>query len=232
MNHFGAIKTAALQAKAKELLLIGDINQIPHIDRHNVFPMSYEKLNTVAKVSRELLRSYRNPMNVAYALNKIYSGIYYAQEETRSLTMDGYDRNKLSISLPQTLYLAHIQTGKTELEAMRCGQGKESKVLTIHEAQGLTSKNMVIVRTASKKAAIYNSIQHVIIAITRHSENCMYLTVNCSDAIARLIQRASNATTEHIIEYNAKMAIRSWGISSVTEITKHRKKPEQYWPSK
>ncbi|GBP31129.1 hypothetical protein EVAR_77426_1 [Eumeta japonica] len=45
MNHFGAIITAALLAKAKELLLIGDINQIPHIDRHNVFPMSYEKPN-------------------------------------------------------------------------------------------------------------------------------------------------------------------------------------------
>ncbi|GBP05794.1 hypothetical protein EVAR_5103_1 [Eumeta japonica] len=57
MNHFGAIITAALLAKAKELLLIGDINQIPHIDRHNVFPMSYEKPNAVAKVSRELLRS-------------------------------------------------------------------------------------------------------------------------------------------------------------------------------
>ncbi|GBP83173.1 Replication protein 1a [Eumeta japonica] len=49
MNHFGAIITAALLAKAKELLLIGDINQIPHIDRHNVFPMSYEKPNAVAK---------------------------------------------------------------------------------------------------------------------------------------------------------------------------------------
>ncbi|GBP86162.1 hypothetical protein EVAR_57866_1 [Eumeta japonica] len=107
MNHFGAIITAALLAKAKELLLIGDINQIPHIDRHNVFPMSYEKPNAVAKVSRELLRSYRNPMDVAYALNEIYSGIYSTQEGTRSLTMDGYDRNKLSISLPQTLYLAH-----------------------------------------------------------------------------------------------------------------------------
>ncbi|GBP95352.1 hypothetical protein EVAR_85936_1 [Eumeta japonica] len=107
MNHFGAIITAALLAKAKELLLIGDINQIPHIDRHNVFPMSYEKPNAVAKVSRELLRSYRNPMDVAYALNEIYSGIYSTQEGTRSLTMDGYDINKLSISLPQTLYLAH-----------------------------------------------------------------------------------------------------------------------------
>ncbi|GBP68194.1 hypothetical protein EVAR_23345_1 [Eumeta japonica] len=226
MNHFGAIITAALLAKAKELLLIGDINQIPHIDRHNVFPMSYEKPNAVAKVSRELLRSYRNPMDVAYALNEIYSGIYSTQEGTRSLTMDGYDINKLSISLPQTLYLAHTQAGKTELKAMGCGQGKESRVLTIHEAQGLASKNVVIVRTASKKAEIYNSIQHAVVAITRHTENCIYLTVNCSDAIGRLIQRANNATSERIIEYNAKMAIRSRDINSVREITKHRRKPE------
>ncbi|GBP05795.1 hypothetical protein EVAR_5104_1 [Eumeta japonica] len=79
-------------------------------------------------------------MDVAYALNEIYSGIYSTQEGTRSLTMDGYDINKLSISLPQTLYLAHTQAGKTELKAMGCGQGKESRVLTIHEAQGLASK--------------------------------------------------------------------------------------------
>ncbi|GBP96899.1 hypothetical protein EVAR_84152_1 [Eumeta japonica] len=90
--------------------------------------------------------------------------------------MDGYDINKLSISLPQTLYLAHTQAGKTELKAMGCGQGKESRVLTIHEAQGLASKNVVIVRTASKKAEIYNSIQHAVVAITRHTENCIYLT--------------------------------------------------------
>ncbi|GBP26452.1 hypothetical protein EVAR_85954_1 [Eumeta japonica] len=57
--------------------------------------------------------------------------------------MDGYDINKLSISLPQTLYLAHTQAGKTELKAMGCGQGKESRVLTIHEAQGLASKMCV-----------------------------------------------------------------------------------------
>ncbi|GBP93753.1 hypothetical protein EVAR_63116_1 [Eumeta japonica] len=55
MNHFGAIITAALLGEAKELLLIGDINQIPHTNRHNVFLMSYEKPNAVAKISRELL---------------------------------------------------------------------------------------------------------------------------------------------------------------------------------
>ncbi|GBP07312.1 hypothetical protein EVAR_92172_1 [Eumeta japonica] len=140
INHFGAIITAVLLAKAKELLLIDDINQIFHIDRHNVFPMSYEKPNTVTIVSQELLRSYKNPMDVAYAFDEIYSGIYSTQEETRLLTMDGYDGNKLSILLPETLYLAHTQAGKTELKAMTCGQGKESRVLIIHEAQGLASK--------------------------------------------------------------------------------------------
>ncbi|GBP00851.1 hypothetical protein EVAR_50142_1 [Eumeta japonica] len=64
MNHFGAIITAALLAKAKELLLIGDINQIPHIDRHNVFPMSYEKPNAVAKSPRTAT-ILQKPMDVA-----------------------------------------------------------------------------------------------------------------------------------------------------------------------
>ncbi|GBP96732.1 hypothetical protein EVAR_77667_1 [Eumeta japonica] len=48
MNHFGAIITAALLAKAKELLLIGDINQTSH-RQTQCLPMSYEKPNAVAK---------------------------------------------------------------------------------------------------------------------------------------------------------------------------------------
>ncbi|GBP01182.1 hypothetical protein EVAR_4360_1 [Eumeta japonica] len=106
INHFGAIITAVLLAKAKELLLIDDINQIFHIDRHNVFPMSYEKPNTVTIVSQELLRSYKTPWMWHMPLTKFIAA-YTPQEETRLLTMDGYDGNKLSILLPETLYLAH-----------------------------------------------------------------------------------------------------------------------------
>ncbi|GBP97287.1 hypothetical protein EVAR_90465_1 [Eumeta japonica] len=63
-----------------------------------------------AKCSKSLPRTatiLQKPMDVAYALNEIYSGIYSTQEGTRSLTLDGYDRNKLSISLLKRLYLAH-----------------------------------------------------------------------------------------------------------------------------
>ncbi|GBP48520.1 hypothetical protein EVAR_16189_1 [Eumeta japonica] len=97
------------------------------------------KAKCCSKISRELLRSYRNPMDVAYALNEIYSGIYPTQEGTRSLTLmvttetnSPYHYLKRS-TWPNT-------AGKTELKAMGCGQGKESRVLTIHEAQGLASK--------------------------------------------------------------------------------------------
>ncbi|GBP81339.1 hypothetical protein EVAR_53733_1 [Eumeta japonica] len=207
MNHFGAIITAALLAKAKELLLIGDINQIPHIDRHNVFPMSYEKPNAVAKSPENCYDLTETPWMWHMPSTKFIAAYTHTGRDP-IIDVGWLRRNKLSISLPQTLYLAHTQAGKTELKAMGCGQGKESRVLTIHEA-GSSLKNVVIVRTASKKAEIYNSIQHAVVAITRHTENCIYLTVNCSDAIGRLIQRANNATSERIIEYNAKMAIRS-----------------------
>ncbi|GBP43229.1 RNA replication protein [Eumeta japonica] len=160
MNHFGAIITATLLAKAKELLLIDDINQIPHIYRDNVFSMSYEKPNTVVKVSRELLRSYRNPIDVAYALNEIYSGMYSTKEGTLSFIMDGYDRSKLSISVPQTLYLTHTHAGKTQLKAMGCGQGNESRSAESNLKKCSNSKKSVEESSNLQQHSTRNSNNH------------------------------------------------------------------------
>ena len=78
MNHFGAIVMAAILSKAKTLIPIGDINQLPFIDRLNLFQMHYIGPNLVTANSQELARSYRCPLDVTYALNEVYNGIYSA----------------------------------------------------------------------------------------------------------------------------------------------------------
>ncbi|GBP69959.1 hypothetical protein EVAR_85727_1 [Eumeta japonica] len=111
-SHFGAIVMATRLAGAKEDLLIGNVNQLPFIDRLNHFKMECIRPNLVVTVSKKLLCTNRNPMNVAYALNEVEKESYIAQ---------GF------------------------------GKGGESRVLTIHEAQGLTFDGIVIVPTTAKQ---------------------------------------------------------------------------------
>ncbi|GBP18440.1 Atrial natriuretic peptide receptor 2 [Eumeta japonica] len=57
-------------AGVKEVLLIGDVNQLPFIDRLNFFEMQYIRPNLVTTFMKKLFCTYRNPMDVAYNLNE------------------------------------------------------------------------------------------------------------------------------------------------------------------
>lgn len=47
MNHFGNIVISARLSAAKEVILMGDIKQLPYIDREDLFEMRYSRPNTV-----------------------------------------------------------------------------------------------------------------------------------------------------------------------------------------
>ncbi|XP_048480282.1 uncharacterized protein LOC119694816, partial [Plutella xylostella] len=87
MNHFGSIVLAIQVARASETLLIGDINQLPYIERNNLFPLFYHRPGLVCNINKELLCTHRSPMDAAYALNEIYSGIYSSRTLIKSLAM-------------------------------------------------------------------------------------------------------------------------------------------------
>ncbi|GBP95361.1 hypothetical protein EVAR_85945_1 [Eumeta japonica] len=74
MNHFGNNNGRSLLARQRNCCYRRHKSN-PHIDRHNVFPMSYEKPNAVAK-SPENCYDLTETMDVAYALNEI-CGIYH-----------------------------------------------------------------------------------------------------------------------------------------------------------
>ncbi|GBP05491.1 hypothetical protein EVAR_3004_1 [Eumeta japonica] len=93
-------------------------------------------------------------MDVAYALNEVYSGIYSSVTRVRSLRMERYSDAK-------TLIIQGF------------GKGQRTRVLIIHEAQGLTSEGTVLVRIAAKHN---DSVSHAVVAITRHTVNRVYHT--------------------------------------------------------
>ncbi|GBP79465.1 Replication protein 1a [Eumeta japonica] len=110
-------------AGAKEVFLIGDVNQFTFIDRLNLFEMQYIRLNPVATVTKDLLCTYRNPVDIAYVLNEVNSGIYSSVTQVRSLRMERYSDANIPKDFPNTIYLTNTQVEKESLITQGFGKG-------------------------------------------------------------------------------------------------------------
>ncbi|KAJ0179059.1 hypothetical protein K1T71_005834 [Dendrolimus kikuchii] len=102
------------------LTLMGDINQMPFIDRNDLFPVLYHRPTPSAKITREQLCTHRNPLDVAYAMSDVYSGIYSSKNQARSLELKRYSRGRIPTELANTLYLTHTQSEKESLIKLGC----------------------------------------------------------------------------------------------------------------
>jgi hypothetical protein len=225
MNHFGSIVLAIQIAKAREVTLLGDANQLPYIDRCNLFAMKYVRPNLLTTTKLELLCNYRNPQDVAFALSEVYCGIYSSNIRAKSLTLKKFTGVEIAKS-ERTLYLVHTQAEKASLIGQGYGNDEGSRTLTIHEAQGQTFDHVVIVQTIpNKQSILLQSVPHAVVAVSRHKKTCVYHTDNPNDdATARLILRAESATEANIRDYNIRMAMRR-GDEAVRDrliVAKHR----------
>ncbi|CAK1600501.1 unnamed protein product [Parnassius mnemosyne] len=181
--------------------------------------MQYTRPSLVTTISQELLCTHRNTMDVAYALSEIYNGIYSSRSQVHSLERKRYTGVVIPGTLPNTLYLVYTQAEKESLTSQGYGSGPGSRILTVNEAQGLTYGTVVIMRTTTEKHKIYDSVQHAVVAVSRHTVSCVYYTDDCDDATGRLIESAMAATTNRIKEYNLKMALRSRDAAVVEALT-------------
>ncbi|KAF9422270.1 hypothetical protein HW555_002079 [Spodoptera exigua] len=211
MNHFGAIVMAARLSGASEVVLVGDVNQLPFLDRENLFQLNYTRPNVVAPITHELSCTHRNPMDVAYTLGEIYPGIYSSrttQSRVHSLRVERYTGAKIPRLAQNTLFLVHTQEEKADLASQGYGSGEGSRLLTIHEAQGLTSDNVLVINTKTRRLQIHESVSHAVVAVSRHRVSCVYCTDDADDAAGGLIKRAMEANTKMVVNYNLKMAMK------------------------
>lgn len=210
MNHFGAVVMAAQLSGASEIVLIGDINQLPYLDRENLFEMRYTRPNLVATISQELLCTHRCPMDVAYALSDLYQGIYSSKtslSQVHSLKVKNFTGAQIPKTAPNTLFLVHTQEEKSSLIDQGYGSGEGSRVLSIHEAQGLTCENVVIINTRTKRLQVHDSVPHAVVATSRHTGSCVYYSDDHDDATSKIIRKAMGAPTKTVLEYNLKTAM-------------------------
>ncbi|CAH2095981.1 unnamed protein product [Euphydryas editha] len=207
MNHFGAIVMAARLSEAKEVVLVGDINQLPYIDRDNLFVMRYCRPNMTTHITCELSCTHRNPKDVALAINEVYKNIYSSNSIVHSLRMESFTGARIPEREDGTLYLVFTQEEKKTLLNQGYGTGRGSSVMTIHEAQGQTRERVIIVQTKARRLRIHDSVPHAVVAVTRHTKTCIYYTDDGGDAIGHFVQKAVEATSKEILEHTLKMAI-------------------------
>ena len=146
-------------------------------------------------------------MDVAYALREIYSGMYSSAPRIKSLELKRYKGAQIPNTLPNTLFLVHTQEEKETLTNQGYGSGTGSRILTIHEAQGLTYESVIAIKTKANMK-LHESVPHAVVAISRHTGTFTYYADDTDDAIGRFVRRALAASPKTIREFNLQMVIR------------------------
>lgn len=204
MMHAGYIGFIAELSGAEEIVVVGDSQQIPYIERSSMKTRWY-KLSEFCDPSENLTTTRRCPVDICYALSSHYENLATTNTVLKSVqpTVRNGDFHQLE---PDTLVLAFTQKEKIMLvETLK--RYKKLAIHTIHEAQGLTSKRVVLVRIDSAKKEIYNSIPHAIVALSRHTESFRYLTTGTEDAVLLLIEKLKYKTEEELMLWNSNRII-------------------------
>ncbi|KAF9414529.1 hypothetical protein HW555_007603 [Spodoptera exigua] len=132
----------------------------------------------VAGITLELFYTHRNPVDVACALREICPGIYSSKTSlprVRSLRVPTHSEANIPILAQNTLFLDHKQEEKSFLASQGHGSGEGSRILTIHEAQGLTCDSVIIINTRSQEDQIHDSLSYAVEAMSIKPQSQMRL---------------------------------------------------------
>ncbi|GBP37609.1 hypothetical protein EVAR_34646_1 [Eumeta japonica] len=112
--------------------------------------------------------------------------------KVRSLWLTTYSDVNIPKDIPNPLYLIYTQLEKESLITRVFGKGEGRRVLTIYEAQGLTSKESVIVRITVKHK-LQDNVLHAVVAITRYTVSCVYYTDEATPYIEKHTKQSVSA---------------------------------------
>nr|UUV42179.1 MAG: ORF1 [Utsjoki negevirus 1] len=192
MSHPGQIFFAIALSGAKEVKLLGDMLQIPYVNRTPAFTAKYDKLSSFVPVSETLYISYRCPSDVVTRLNPHYlkcnepNGVNFGLLSTRYMSNSCKVVKICNDNFPKEQnmqYLVFTQSEKTKLLSMKL------TVSTVHEFQGKEAKNIRVVRlNPQPQEEIFQRFNYALVALTRHTESLVYYTRVTSDALSSLIK--------------------------------------------
>nr|QKW94174.1 polyprotein [Varroa jacobsoni virus 4] len=177
MKHYGDIMWCAKLSGASKVKIIGDRSQIPFINRVAGVELKYHLVPSLGIRVRVLNVSYRCPLDVVALLNSYgnYKDMVYGTSDVRkSITLEEISslaaaRNAI---VRADRVLVFTQSEKAEVATLT------GRVSTINEYQGSQAENVVCIRLNKKKNEVYDSMNHIIVAISRHTKSFTYFTVS------------------------------------------------------
>nr|UTQ79668.1 replicase protein [Barley aphid RNA virus 2 isolate AG1] len=169
MLHPGMIFSIAVLSKCKTIHMIGDHMQIPYYTRID-YPSRYHRFTDVFKITKELTTSYRCPQDVADYMKKYYKKFSSKSKVVKSINRM-YVSGKAEIPNGYDVYLTFTQSDKQMI------QMDYENVYTVHEYQGKQTKSVCLFRGSPTPIKVYDSKEHHIVALTRHTVRFMYASV-------------------------------------------------------
>ncbi|CAG7682866.1 unnamed protein product [Allacma fusca] len=186
MLHFGQIVFAAAKSCAKSVILIGDCLQIPYINRSTITEIFHQMIPTSLISDKEFLSiSYRCSTTVSALLFPLYEhGMFSTSNVKSEIKIHRY----INItSIPRVLDTQYLTFTQQEKEFFL---NFNFPTNTIHEFQGKQSKFVIVIRYLKNDNSIYHSLPHVVVALSRHTKQLVYYTVDQSDLLSSYIHKS------------------------------------------
>lgn len=181
MTHYGQLLTVVGLLRPREVLMYGDNRQIPFICRVIGFKLTGHL--PIYSAIKYMNHTYRSPLYMRQILLRFYPDISF-----ESTNADGHPY-VIKIHQPTLLNSSEydaILTFTQFEKALMISEGNKN-VFTIHEMQGSSYDNVAIVRTMIQDNAIYQSPQHIVVAVSRHRKLLTYFTVDDKDTLTKLL---------------------------------------------
>nr|ASH89118.1 P1 [Aphis glycines virus 3] len=192
MMHPGMMYALACATRCKRMVMVGDVRQIPYYVRID-YDASYHKFESVFKITSYLELSYRCPQDVAALMRNYYKKFESASKVVKSMNVK-YVSGKNDIPAGYDIYLTFTQSDKESLMT------QYDNVNTIHEYQGKQAKRVALYRGTPTMIKVYESIEHHIVALTRHTNCLTYFSV-VQDSLFNSIERLKGGATNYGVEY-------------------------------
>jgi len=183
MEHAGHIMLTALLVNSHTIYTYKDSLQIPFISRIADFEPKYHIL--LANSTTRQWLTYRLPIVMIKVLV-----VFYPMIKTFSVEKGLIHVEKIMAGIVPYMPKVQLIMTFTQVEKLIIKEqlkGTECNVLTIHEAEGQSHVDVVLIRLTHHENEIYDSLPHCIVGITRHKRNIYYYTPIEDDTVSKIL---------------------------------------------
>lgn len=199
MLHCGAIFIAAIKANVNDIYLIGDVKQIPWINR-TPLKILRQHITDIVTPAKYLSVSYRCTISTAALLSPMYSTGMKAAGSVLNDMQNRLSPNPLVGHIDKTAhYLVYTQSDKRDFARHNPGLS----VNTIHEYQGKENANITLIRGTAKNLDIYSKEPYNIVALSRHKKKFLYVTPTfINDTVSAYVARVNRMSKPSLEKFS------------------------------